>query len=79
MTFIHAPCTFDGKQIGYGMAHTSSEAGSDTTSGRRWKHQASETSTVAFELFDRYGCVRIEFKDHCVLKATTPGQGIGPR
>jgi GNAT superfamily N-acetyltransferase len=72
MTSIHILCTFDGKQIGYGMGRHIKRGRIRHDFWQTMEAPSTETSTVAFELFDRYGCVRNEFKDHCVLK----GNGV---
>ncbi|KAH8589032.1 hypothetical protein B0O99DRAFT_637908 [Bisporella sp. PMI_857] len=70
MQTIHVHCSYEGKEIGRGFGRYVQR---DKIRGSFWRDMEEPCqglSEIAFELFDRYGRLRKELKDHPIQKGT---------
>jgi hypothetical protein len=70
MQTILVHCSHDGKDIGRGVGRHVDRDWIRPTFWRDMEEPCVELSTIAFQLFDRYGRLKKEFKDHPVQKGT---------
>lgn len=70
MQTIHVRCGYDGKEIGRGFGRYVNRDCIRPNFWRDMEEPCQELSTVAFEVFDRYGRLKQEFMDHTVRKGT---------
>ena len=70
MQTIHVRCSYEGKHIGGGFGRYVRR---DTIRPYFWRDMeepCQELSNIAFDLFDRYGCLREDLKSHVVRKGS---------
>lgn len=70
MKTIHVTCSHEGKEIGRGLGRYVIRDRIRANFWREMEEPCEELSKIAFELFDRYGRLKREFKDHPIRKGT---------
>jgi len=70
MRTIHVRCSYDGKEIGRGLGRYVDRDRIREAFWRDMEEPCEELSKVAFQLFDRYGRLKQELKDHMIRKGT---------
>jgi hypothetical protein len=70
MSTIHVHCSHNGKVIGRGLGRYVKRDHIRSAFWRDTEEPCQELSKVAFQLFDRYGRLKKEFKDHPIRKGT---------
>jgi len=70
MQTICVHCSYEGKEIGRGFGRYVQRDRIRDSFWRDMEEPCQELSRIAFELFDRYGRLRKELKDHPVQKGT---------
>jgi GNAT superfamily N-acetyltransferase len=70
MQTIHVHCTRDGKEIWRGIGRYVKRDYIRSHFWRDMEEPCQELSSIAFELFDRYGRLKSEFIDHTIRKGT---------
>ncbi|KAE9364854.1 hypothetical protein N431DRAFT_111710 [Stipitochalara longipes BDJ] len=70
MSTIYVQCSHNGKDIGRGYGRYIQRDRIRPTFWRDMEEPSEELSKVAFGLFDRYGRLKKEFKDHPIRKGT---------
>ncbi|KAF7874923.1 hypothetical protein EAF04_002097 [Stromatinia cepivora] len=70
LQMIHADCTVDGKRIGYAFGRYILREEIREHFWSEMEAPCSDMSSIAFELFDRYGYLNDHLKNHCVQKGT---------
>jgi hypothetical protein len=70
MRTIHVRCSYDGKEIGRGLGRYVNRDRIRDAFWRDMEQPCEELSKVAFQLFDRYGRLKQELKDHMIRKGT---------
>ncbi|KAI9649054.1 hypothetical protein NHQ30_001621 [Ciborinia camelliae] len=67
---IHVCCTVEGKQIGYAFGRYVRRERMRVLFWSSMEAVSEEMSSIAFSLFDRYGFLKDNLKNHCVRKGT---------
>lgn len=67
---IHATCTVGGKQVGNALGRYVNRESIREYFWRDMEQPSEEVSSIAFELFGRYGYLNEHLKTHCVQKGT---------
>ncbi|KAJ8064683.1 hypothetical protein OCU04_007004 [Sclerotinia nivalis] len=70
LQMIHAHCTVDGKRVGYAFGRYILREEIREHFWSEMEAPCSDMSSIAFELFDRYGYINDHLKNHCVQKGT---------
>jgi GNAT superfamily N-acetyltransferase len=70
MSTIYVHCTYNGEIIGRGYGRYIKRGLIRSTFWRDMEEPSQDLSTIAFEVFDRYGRLKKEFKDHPIRKGT---------
>jgi GNAT superfamily N-acetyltransferase len=70
MQTIRVHCSYEGKEIGRGFGRYVQRERIRDSFWRDMEEPCQELSSIAFELFDRYGRLRTELKDHPIQKGT---------
>ena len=70
MQTIHVHCSYEGNEIGRGFGRYVKRDRIRATFWRDMEEPCQDLSQIAFELFDRHGRLRKEFKDHPIRKGT---------
>lgn len=68
MQTIHARCIYNGKEIGRAFGRYVARSMIRSNFWDRMEEPCQELSNVAFEVFDRYGRLKTEFRDHTIRK-----------
>ena len=67
---IHRSCSYKGKEVGGGLGRYVERDHIRQSFWCDMEEPSQELSTVAFELFDRYGRLKNEFREHAIRKGT---------
>jgi len=70
MSTIHVDCSYEGKVIGTGLGRYVKRDWIRPNFWRDMEEPCQELSSIAFEVFDRYGRLLPDFKDHPVRKGS---------
>lgn len=70
MSTIHVHCTLNGHEIGRGIGRYVKRDYIRSHFWRDMEEPCQELSSIAFELFDRYGRLKPGFIDHPIRKGT---------
>lgn len=70
MQTIHVQCSHEGKYIGGGFGRYVKRNRIRSNFWRDMEEPCQELSQIAFDVFDRYGCLRQDLKSHVVRKGS---------
>jgi GNAT superfamily N-acetyltransferase len=67
---VHATCAYEGKYIAYGIGRYINRGPIRADFWRDMDEPSRDMSDIAFGIFDRYGCLQANLKEHCVRRGT---------
>ncbi|KAK6532458.1 hypothetical protein TWF281_006646 [Arthrobotrys megalospora] len=70
MSTIHVEASFDGKVIGSGLGRYVKKGRIQSNFRRDMEEPSQDLSDIAFNLFDRYGRLKSDLKNHAIRKGT---------